>query len=479
MNYNWDGDIIIHNSAVKKKRYVIGSERPVTTDIREFVSPADDVIIKGILGELSRKKKLPSRKKPGDFDLRARIIWDHVAQKINYTSDAKEQRKGDFWLFPSEVNTLAYGDCEDGSFLLASLLIGSGISPFNVRVVLGELYDRDGKSMGGHCWPMYKNEAGRWCILESTFNRAPYSLPTADRFTDTGDVRYVPHFCFNNYHLWVIRHDANPFANPQSYLRAKSRRGRLANMKDPRFPSGGYFSILTGDHSPGHLELTSDALKKFGFSDDAICIAGDAAQDPDFYEWYNPAAHAQTDCDLETGTTNQNPNAAISAYLQWVCKQKKRFLAAKNDEHALFFLGYLLHGVQDLASHQGVTNAQHSYESYVTHQNDNDCDHSETNRDTARQFSAQILNALATLRPDFFKRMKKFDAGFEPFGAKVGFMEKCSLLGVSDWDLSLPAYLEYKGLAEKYNNVKASNPVNPWNINNVFSQVQSMLAGGC
>lgn len=471
MNYNWDGDIIIHNSAVDRKRYIIGSEKPVTTDIREFVSPADDVVIKGILGDLSRKKKLPSRKNPGDFDRRAQIIWNYVARNIEYHNDAKEQRKGDFWLFPSEVNTISNGDCEDGSFLLASLLIGSGISPFNVRVVLGELHDKNGKSLGGHCWPMYKNEAGYWCVLESTFDRAPYSLPTADRFTGAGDVRYVPHFCFNNYHLWAIRHDDNPFSNPQGYLKANSRRGKLANMKDPSFPSGGYFAVLTGDHSPGHLELTSEALEKFGFSEDAVSMAGDAAQDPDFYEWYNPAAHAQTDCDLKTGATNQNQSAAISAYLQWICKQKKSFLETKNDEHALFFLGYLLHGVQDLASHQGVTNAQHAYESYIEHQDGDDCDHSAANRNTARQFSDQLLASLANLKPDFFKKMKKYDAGFAPFGAKVGFKEKCRLLGVSDWDLSLPAYLEYKGLAAKYEDVKDQNPVECWNINAVFTQV--------
>jgi hypothetical protein len=279
MNYNWDGDIIIQDSAVDKKRYVIGSKRPITTDIREFVSPADDVVIKGILAKLTETKKMPSSKNPGDFDRRALLIWDHVARNVRYKFDAKEQRKDDFWLFPSEVHTLAYGDCEDGSFLLASLLIGSGISPFNVRVALGELYDGKGTPLGGHCWPMYKNEAGRWCILESTFDRAPRSLPTADRFTDSGDSRYLPHFCFNNYHLWAIRHEMKPERNIQNYLKKKSKRGALANMNNTEFPSGGFLSIITGDASPGHLELTSDALEKFGFSEDAIAMASDAAQD--------------------------------------------------------------------------------------------------------------------------------------------------------------------------------------------------------
>src|SRR6185369_13598397 len=371
----------------------------ITTDIREFVSPADDVVIKGILRELGEKNGLPSSKNPGDFDKRAQVIWDHVARKVRYKYDAKEQRNDDFWLFPSEVHTLSYGDCEDGSFLLASLLIGSGVSPFNVRVALGELYDSKGNSLGGHCWPMYKNEAGRWCILESTFDRAPWGLPTADRFTDLGDARYVPHFCFNNYHLWAIRHEEKPHINVQEYLKKKSKRGALANLKNPKFPSGGFLSTITGDTSPGHLELTSDALAQFGFSEDAISIAGDAAQDPDFYEWYKAAAHAQTDCALDTGATSQSETDAINAYLAWCVDKKDNFLAAKNDENALFFLGYLLHGVQDLASHQGVTNSQHAYESYVQCKGGDDGDHLEANRQLARQISGTLLGQLLNKRP--------------------------------------------------------------------------------
>jgi hypothetical protein len=230
MGYNWDGDIIIQDCAVEEKRYVLGSKMPITTDIREFVSPADDVVIKGILSELA--VHLPTSRNPGDFDKRALVIWDYVARAVKYRFDAKKLH-GDFWFFPSEVHTLAYGDCEDGSFLLASLLIASGISPFNVRVTLGELFNNEGVSSGGHCWPMYKNEAGLWCILESTFDRAPWSLPTADRFTETGDVIYVPHFCFNNYHLWSICHKENPNITVHSYLEKNSNKSALANLIDP------------------------------------------------------------------------------------------------------------------------------------------------------------------------------------------------------------------------------------------------------
>jgi len=471
MTYNWDGDVIVQECTVEKKWSVTGSQKPITTDIREFVSPADDVIIKGILNDLKIKKNLPVTKNPGDFDRRAMIIWDHVARAVKYRVDAK-QRHGDFWFFPSEVHDLAYGDSEDGSFLLASLLIGSGISPFNVRVTLGELFDRQGNSLGRHCWPMYKNEAGRWCIMESTFNRTPWGLQRADRFTGAEEIRYVPHFCFNNVHLWAIRHEEHFKGGIQNYLK---KRHKLANLANPRFPAGGWLSAITGDNSPGHLEMTSEALNKMDFSEDAVSVAGDAAQDPDLYEWYNPAAHAQTDCNLHTGATNQTVSNAITTYLSWFDSGKQRFLTANSVEHSLFFLGYLLHGVQDLASHQGVTNAQHAFESFVFHKDGDDCDHLAANRQIALEFTTQILERLAAKNSALFKKMKAYDAGFTLLGAKVDKEMKCTLLGKVGWDFSIEAYREYKELAKKYERVKDANPLQLWNRDAVFGQLQASV----
>jgi len=136
MPYTWEGDLILQDTVIEKKRFVIGSQnKPINTDIREWISFEDNNIMKGILRDLVDKKGLPRSRGPGSFDKRARVIWDFVAKGIKYVYDTKKQRKGDFWLFPPEIYTLHEGDCEDGSFLLASLLIASGISPFCVRVV--------------------------------------------------------------------------------------------------------------------------------------------------------------------------------------------------------------------------------------------------------------------------------------------------------------------------------------------------------
>lgn len=70
----------------------------------------------------------------------------------------------EYWAFPSETLQRKLGDCEDTSFLLASLLLASRIPNRNVRVVLGS-YD-----YVGHAWVEVLTEGG-WYILESTSDK--------------------------------------------------------------------------------------------------------------------------------------------------------------------------------------------------------------------------------------------------------------------------------------------------------------------
>jgi hypothetical protein len=150
VSYNWEGDAILQDTAIDKKRFVIGRKEPLTTDIREWMSFRDNIIIRDILAELTEKRDLPTTKKPGDFDKRAMVVWQFVTGSIAYIHDTTQYKKDDFWLFPPETYQVGKGDCEDSSFLLASLLLSSGISPFCVRVVMGMAYEGTGKPLGGH-----------------------------------------------------------------------------------------------------------------------------------------------------------------------------------------------------------------------------------------------------------------------------------------------------------------------------------------
>ncbi len=200
MGYNWAGDTIVRDTVMFDRRAVIGYPNIyIPTDIREWLGSTDSEVLKRALQEI----RLPAAREAGTFDMRAWRIWDYVAQSVEYVTDKKACGMEDFWLFPEETLMLQKGDCEDSSFLLAALLLASGISEHCVRVVLGRVISSDGAF--GHAWVVYQNEEGKWCLLESTLDSVPARLVTADPLTQPGNqYQYQPQFCLNASHLWCI-----------------------------------------------------------------------------------------------------------------------------------------------------------------------------------------------------------------------------------------------------------------------------------
>jgi hypothetical protein len=198
------------------KRIVIGTSGVyIPTDIRAWLSSTNSEVVLRALQEID----LPSAREAGTFDLRAWKIWDYVAGSVQYITDKKSFGLEDFWLFPEETLVLQKGDCEDSAFLLATLLLASGISEHCVRVVLGRVSTPDGAY--GHAWVVYQNELGRWCLLESTLDAVPSQLTPADPFTVPGNqYQYQPQFCLNASHLWSMGGTKSQMAE---YLKTRSR----------------------------------------------------------------------------------------------------------------------------------------------------------------------------------------------------------------------------------------------------------------
>ena len=137
-------------------------------DVREFLITSRNEVIRRTLDEKIRKfvkdrviggwEKFQSRDE-GSFDFRANVIKDFVSRRISYEPTQKQ----DPWQFPDETLAVKNGDCEDRALLIASLMIASGISSYNVRVALGRMKftDRKGHTFtGDHVWVMYKT-----CLL--------------------------------------------------------------------------------------------------------------------------------------------------------------------------------------------------------------------------------------------------------------------------------------------------------------------------
>ncbi len=106
-------------------------------DIRDFVQPANPDVV-----------SIYHQYGPDYWSL-----FDFVCRNIDYRRDI-----GEFWQTPSEV-LRGWGDCEDTSILLTSLIRAGG-SP-DIYVALGSYQGL------GHAWCQYRGE-----ILESTFTQA-------------------------------------------------------------------------------------------------------------------------------------------------------------------------------------------------------------------------------------------------------------------------------------------------------------------
>ena len=136
-------------------------------------------------------------------------------------------------------------------------------------------------------------------------------------------------------------------------------------MKGTRLPPGGLYPPYG---RIGHWEVTGKVAEEMGFSAPGNNVLCDAAQDPDFYDFGTVAAHAQTPdeadlCGSDTAKRKAIIDKAIDDYVSWIDAQFQlcaSVLEKGNERLSLYWLGYTLHGVEDLAVHKGITNGEHA-----------------------------------------------------------------------------------------------------------------------
>jgi len=246
-NWNWEGDHIVHECIVPSSRPVVGfrDKRKYDIDVREFLVSERNEIMKRTIREDIKKYLLSQpggdweffgSRLPGSFDYRADVIRTFVSETISY--EAKRGR--DPWLFPDETLFVKKGDCEDRAFVIASLLIASGVSSYNVRVALGKVKTSKEKSFD-HMWVMYKNEDGRWMLIEPLIVRTG-TKKSPMSWTGKGGsghevTKYIPSYVFNSDHLWVVKHDYE-FETFQDFV------ARDWNKFDPKFAGEAHRTIL-------------------------------------------------------------------------------------------------------------------------------------------------------------------------------------------------------------------------------------------
>lgn len=177
---------------------------------------------------------------------------------------------------------------------------------------------------------------------------------------------------------------------------APSRRGEFPELRQPssHLGPGSWRSLCLPWTQEGHYEATAKAGAMLGgdLSPGAIAVLADASQDPDFFDWRTMAAHGQTP--LDGAGKPQDAETAQQAFRDFIrghVDSAAKSCAGGDLRSALYFTGYALHAVEDLAPHRGRTNEEHAYNAYVENKNP---DREEAAFILARDLAASMLRRL-------------------------------------------------------------------------------------
>ena len=84
------------------------------------------------------------------------------------------------WQPPAVTYQRRTGDCEDGAFLVHSLMLNAGIPWNRIRTYGGLVRTGQGAETGGHAWTVYRRESDdEWVILDTSYY--PNTADVADR----------------------------------------------------------------------------------------------------------------------------------------------------------------------------------------------------------------------------------------------------------------------------------------------------------
>jgi len=156
-----------------------------------------------------------------DNDDKATAIIRWVLQNFPYQEDIDNYGYDEFWAPPIFALQRGRGDCEDGAFLVHSLMLHAGISYDRIRTYGGYVDAGPGAASGGHAWTAYRRELDdEWVVLDSSY------FPTLDHVKDRplmkGQSMYVDNFFYFNQLYWVNLEGIDRIHNPGIIYSAKA-----------------------------------------------------------------------------------------------------------------------------------------------------------------------------------------------------------------------------------------------------------------
>jgi hypothetical protein len=242
-------------------------------------------------------------------------------------------------------------------------------------------------------------------------------------------------------------------------------------LNKTRLPSGGWINLWL---NIGHYEVTQEAAERFGFSSAAVDILRDAAQDPDFYDFTLPSAHAQSPDKVAFMPPGPERDEAIQkgidAYKEWalnVCGKINQAMLDNDTRVALYWLGYALHSFQDLGPHGGMPNPEHAALDSLKQSPDEDSNNVQLSRYYTQEFLRHIREVLGE---GDFDLLRNWDGD-----SNLSKSEKEDLFG-HGWDLSVEAVIEFKKGGEKYLAMSPPPVSVRWPRERVFTEIIESLA---
>jgi len=104
-------------------------------------------------------------------DINAILALKKVRSIIKYTQKKDKEHNGEYWQWANETFELGTGDCEDGSILMANIMLKSGIPYWRVRINAGTVKN------GGHAYITYLREKdNKWIVLDWCYYYKPKGI---------------------------------------------------------------------------------------------------------------------------------------------------------------------------------------------------------------------------------------------------------------------------------------------------------------
>jgi hypothetical protein len=156
-----------------------------------------------------------------DNDDKATAVIRWVLYNFPYETDENNYGYDELWVPPTFSLAKGSGDCEDGAFLVHSLLLHAGIDYKRIRTYGGYVDAGEGAASGGHAWTAYRREYdNEWVVLDSSY------YPNLDHVVERPLMRetamYRENFFYFNRFVWTNLEGVDRIHNPGAWYNYSS-----------------------------------------------------------------------------------------------------------------------------------------------------------------------------------------------------------------------------------------------------------------